>query len=109
MAQVDGISKVKNLTIISSNVRGFQTNIGDLTHSYIIPQNADVVATVETFLNNNIPDNFGHIDGYSKWYRRDRMHGTFGGIAVCFRKGLQFQQIEPNLPDHLELSFFDYG
>lgn len=96
----------KPITIISANVRGFQTNIGDLTHSFIIPRNADIVATVETFLNESIPENYGKIDGYSKWYRKDRSTGNFGGIAVCFRKGIHVQPIDVDIPDQLELAFF---
>ena len=97
---------ISNLSIISANVRGFQTNIGDLTHSFIIPKNADIVACVETFLNENIPENYGRIPGYSGWHRRDRVSGNFGGIAVCFREGLSFQALDICVPDHLELSFF---
>ena len=95
-----------HLSILSANVRGFQTNLGDLTHSYVIPHTPDVIATVETFLNPTVPENFGKISGYSKWHRRDRTHGTFGGIAVCFRKSLHVQPIEINIPDHFELMFF---
>ena len=99
-------SNPKYFSIISANVRGFQTNIGDLTHTFIIPQKADIVATVETFLNETVPENFGQISGYSKWFRRDRAAGTFGGIAVCFRKDLHVQALDIDLPRHLELSFF---
>ncbi|KAK3866919.1 hypothetical protein Pcinc_015337 [Petrolisthes cinctipes] len=95
-----------NLTIISANVRGLQTNIGDLNHSYIIPHNPDIIATVETFLNPTIPNNFGKIKGYSAWHRRDRVHNTFGGIAVCFRDGLAVIALDINMEEHLELSFF---
>jgi len=31
------------------------------------------------------------------------VHGTFGGIAVCFRKSLHVQPLEINVADHLEL------
>lgn len=96
----------KHLSIISANVRGFQTNVGDLTHSFVIPKRADIVATVETFLNATVPENYGQISGYSKWFRKDRSTGNFGGIAVCFRKGLHVQPLAVDLPDHLELSFF---
>ena len=75
---------ISNLSIISANVRGFQTNIGDLTHSFIIPKNADIVACVETFLNENIPENYGRIPGYSGWHRRDRVSGNIVGIFICF-------------------------
>ena len=58
---------IKPLSIISANVRGFQTNVGELTQSFIIPENPGIVACVETFLNENIPENFGKIKGYSRW------------------------------------------
>ena len=95
-----------HLSIISANIRGFQTNIGDLTHSYVIPHMPDVVAVVETFLNDTIPGNYGLIQGYTRWHRRDRTHGTFGGIAVCFHKNLTMQPLDVTLPDHLEMMFF---
>ncbi|KAG0722807.1 hypothetical protein GWK47_043877 [Chionoecetes opilio] len=44
-----------HLSIISANVRGLQTSIGDLIHSHVIPHTPDVVATVETFLNGTSP------------------------------------------------------
>jgi len=95
-----------HLCILSANVRGFQTNLGDLTHSHIIPHQPDIIAAVETFLNSTVPENFGRVDGYSKWHRRDRMHGTFGGITVCFRRTLHVHSLEIDVADHLELMFF---
>jgi len=78
-----GISSLNNrLSILSANVRGLQTNLGDLTHSFVLPLRPDIIATVETFLNPTVPDNFGRIGGYTKWHRKDRTQGTFGGIAV---------------------------
>ena len=100
------VSQTKHLTIISANLRGFQTNIGDLTHSFILPNKADIVATVETFLNDSIPHNFGRIDGYTNWYRKDRKQDTHGGVAVCFRSNIHVQVIDPEMPEQLELSFF---
>ena len=94
-----------SISIISANVRGFQTNIGDLTHKFIIPHNPDIVACTETFLNSNIPPNYGTVSGYSRWYRRDRVNGNCGGIAVCFRQSLAVQLIPVDMPDHLELMF----
>ncbi|KAK3891295.1 hypothetical protein Pcinc_004810 [Petrolisthes cinctipes] len=96
----------KKLTLISDNARGLQTNIGDLIHSYAIPYTPDVIATVETFLNPTIPTNFGHIQGYSGWHRRDHANGTFGGIAVCFREGLAVEALDVDMDRHLELMFF---
>ena len=99
-------SQPKHLSIISANLRGFQTNIGDLTHSFILPKKADIVATVETFLNDSIPFNFGRIDGYTNWYRKDRKQDTHGGVAVCFRSNIHVQSIDIEMPEHLELMFF---
>ena len=96
----------KCLTIISANLRGFRTNIGDLTHSYIIPNRADIVATVETFLDDDVPSNYGKISGYTNWHRRDRIGRQKGGIAICFRENLRVQPLEVEVPCHLELSFF---
>ncbi|XP_069972431.1 uncharacterized protein [Penaeus vannamei] len=77
-----GLSSLNNrLSILSANVRGLQTNLGDLTHSFVLPLRPDIIAPVETFLNHTVPDNFGRIGGYTKWYRKDRTQGTFGGIA----------------------------
>ncbi|KAK3890535.1 hypothetical protein Pcinc_005509 [Petrolisthes cinctipes] len=90
----------------TDNSRVLQTNIGDLIHSYVIRYTPDVIATVETFLNPTIPTNFGHIQGYSGWHRRDRASGTFGGIAVCFREGLAVEALDVDMDRHLELMFF---
>ena len=96
----------RSLSIISANVRGLQTNIGDLTHSFVMPYGPDIVATVETFLNDQVPNNYGRINGYSNWFRKDRVIREKGGIAVCFRKNLHVQPLEVNIPQHLEVSFF---
>ncbi|KAK3855472.1 hypothetical protein Pcinc_038133 [Petrolisthes cinctipes] len=79
-----------HLSILSANVRGFQTNIGDLIHSHVIPHSPDVVATVETLLNETIPNNYGLIQGYTRWHRRDRTRGTFGGVAWQGSEPIQF-------------------
>ena len=95
-----------HLSILSANVRGLQTNLGDLTHSFVLPLKPDIVATVETFFNSTVPDNFGRIRGYSKWHRKDRSNRRCGGIAVCFKNSLHVQPLEVEMPEHLELSFF---
>ena len=95
----------KKLTIISANVRGFRTNVGNFTNKFIIPKNPDIVVAVETFLNKSVPENFGSVKGYSKWYRRDRLANSFGGVAICFKNNIQVQQLTVNMPEHLELSF----
>lgn len=99
-------NRKENLTIISANVRGLQTNFGDLSQSHIVPHNPDIIACVETCQNPSIPNNFGKIKGYSAWHRRDRAHNTFGGIAVWFRDGLAVMALDTDMEEHLELSFF---
>lgn len=99
-------SNREHFSIISANVRGLQTNIGDLIRSQVIPHSPDVVATIEAFLNETISNNYGLIQGYTRWYRRDRLRGSFGGIAVCFRKNFLVQPLEVTLPNHLEIMFF---
>lgn len=41
--------------IVSANLRGFHTNVGELTHSFAKVNNADIVFVSETFLDNNVP------------------------------------------------------
>ena len=94
------------LTIISANVRGLLTNIGDLTHTFVNVHNVDIVATVETFFNESVPQNYGKMNGYSNWFRRDRIGREKGGIAVCFKNSLRVQPLDVSVPDHLELIFF---
>ena len=94
------------LTIISANVRGLLTNIGDLTHSFVVPNGVDIVAAVETFFDDKVPQNYGRISGYSNWHRRDRVVREKGGIAVCFRNSLHVQPLDVDIPEHLEISFF---
>ena len=96
----------RNLKILSANVRGFQTNIGDLTHSFINREKPDVVVTVETFLNETHPPNFGQLSGYTSWIRKDREGRRGGGIAVCFKKNLHLQPLEISVPDFMEMMFF---
>lgn len=84
-----GISRLNDsLSILSANVRGPQTKLGNVTHSFALPLRPDIIAVVKTFLNHTITDNFGRISGYTKWYRKYKIHGTFGGIAVCFKSGV---------------------
>ncbi len=76
--------------VISANVRGLRTNIGDLTHK----------------LNGEVEPSFGKIGGYTHWARRDRQDRAGGGVAVCFREGVQAQQLDVDTPPQLEVMFF---
>ena len=75
----------RNLSIISDNVRGFRTNIGDFTNKFVIPRRPDVVIAVETFLNDTVPEGYGRIKGYTNWQGKDRGNSSYGGVAVCFK------------------------
>ena len=96
----------RTLTVLSANVRGLLTNIGDLTHTFVNPNNVDIVATVETFFNDTVPTNYGRISGYTNWYRRDRVGRDKGGIAVCFKTNLRVQLLDVSIPEHMEILFF---
>ncbi len=93
------------LTVLSANIRGFRTNVGELTHT-ALTQRADVVVAVETFLDNNCVTTCDKITGYSHWLRRDRHSGQGGGLAVCHREGLHIDVLEVNTPDAMEMMFF---
>jgi len=104
-------SKVHNkckdkLLILAANLWGFWTNIGELTHSFILKEDIDIVATVKTFLDDTVEESFGKIPGYTHWFRRDRISGHGGAIAVCHREALQVQHLEINVPDWMEVMFF---
>ena len=94
------------LDILSANVRGFLTNVGDLTHSFVIKNNIDFVVTCETFLDENVEPTFGKIPGYCHWERRDRQGMQGGGIAVCYKEHLQVQTLTVNTPSWMEMMFF---
>ena len=94
-----------NLKIISANVRGFRTNIGELAHNFVLKNNADIVFLTETKLDNNIPVTYGRIPGYSVWSRRDRV-GSGGGVALSYRNGTRIQIIEEDIPDDLEMILY---
>ena len=96
----------QQLKVISANVRGLRTNIGDLTHNYVLRHKADIVVVTETWLNGEVEPSFGKIGGYTHWDRRDRHERAGGGVAVCFREGVQAQQLDVDTPAQLEVMFF---
>lgn len=93
------------IKIISANLRGFRTNIGELTHQFILKNKVDVVFVEETFLDDTVPKNFATIPGYTCWYRKDR-NSSGGGIAMCHKKGIHIQILDIPSPDGLEIMFF---
>ena len=68
----------------------FRTNGGNFTNKFIIPKNPNIVVAVDTFLNKSVPEFFGSIKGYSKWYRKERIASPFFVIALFFRKTFRF-------------------
>lgn len=70
----------KEMKMLSANLRGFATNLGDFTHSFINKNTPDIIIAVETFLNQDFPANFGKLPGYSNWTRRDRQGRQGGGV-----------------------------
>ncbi|XP_063884696.1 uncharacterized protein LOC135113371 [Scylla paramamosain] len=92
--------------VISANVRGLRTNIGDLTHNCVLRYGADAVVVTETWLNGEVEPSFGKIGGYTHWARRDRQDRAGGRVPVCFREGVQAQQLGVDVPPQLEVMFF---
>ena len=91
---------------MSANVRGLRTNLGDLTHNFVHRHQADIVAVTETWLNGEVEPTYGNIPGYTKWVRKDREQRVGGGVAACFKHGLQYQIIDIMLPQGMEAIFF---
>ena len=82
---------------MSANLRGFHTNVGELTHNVMIENRADVVFVCETFLDANVLVNYARVRGYSTWNRKD--HSTYGGgVAFRYKESLHVQKIEPAMP-----------
>ena len=96
-----------SMKILSGNIRGFRTNIGELTHNYVLKSHADIVFVSETFLDDQVPHNFATIPGYSPWHRNDR-NDRGGGVALCYRAGTRLQILQEGVPDNLELILFRY-
>ena len=99
-------SQAPQLTVVSANVRGLRTNISDLSHNFVLRYKADIVAVTETWLCSAVEPTFGRIPGYTNWVRNDRAGRTGGGVAACFRNGLQTQELPINLPHLMEALFF---
>lgn len=75
------------IRIISANVRGFYTNVGELTHQFVNKQKAYTVFRAETFLDDTVPPNYAPISEYSDWIRRDK-DTQREGIALCYKVNL---------------------
>ena len=80
--------------------------MGDLSHNFVLRQGADIVAVTETWLNDEVEPTFGRISGYSPWVRKDRKNRAGGGVAACFKDGLQTQELNVAVPHLTEALFF---
>ncbi|MPC35797.1 hypothetical protein E2C01_029233 [Portunus trituberculatus] len=79
------------LTIVLANVRGFHTNIVELTHRAITRKKADIVFVCGT-LNDSIPPSYARVRGYSPWIKKDRsIRG--GGVAFCYKECVNVQVV----------------
>ena len=94
------------LDILSANIRGFLTNVGELTHSFVIKHNIDFIVAMETFLDETVVPAFAKIPGYSQWIRRDRQGMRGGGIAVCYKENMLVQSLPIQIPSWMEMLFF---
>ncbi|MPC50071.1 hypothetical protein E2C01_043892 [Portunus trituberculatus] len=93
------------LRIVSANVRGFHTNVGELTHRFVRTNKSDLVFVTETLLDDNIPSTYARIQGYSTWIRKDRSTQG-GGAALCHKTSLGLIVVDTPIPEHLELIIF---
>ena len=80
--------------------------MGELSHNFINKYKADIIVTVETFLDDTVQPTYGRIPGYSDWYRRDRQGMEKGGVAVCHKEYMQVQELSVQLPNWMEIMFF---
>ncbi|KAK4328324.1 hypothetical protein Pmani_001267 [Petrolisthes manimaculis] len=67
---------------------------------------ADQQCPRETWLNSEVEPTFGKICGYTHWTRKDRLERAGGGVAVCFKEGLQSQLLDVVTPPEMEAMFF---
>ena len=69
-----------HLTVVSANVRGLRTNLGDLTHNFVLRHRA----VTETWLSGEMEPTFGNIPGYTKLVRNARFpNGGTGHSAAA--------------------------
>ena len=95
-----------DLKIISVNIRGLRSNIGDLAH-LCVTDKPHVVVVVETFLDSSVSDSDEciSIPGYSIACRKDR-NADGGGIAVFCLEGVAIYHDDSYDPSHLEVMWF---
>ena len=90
------------MTLVTANIRGFHTNVGELTHRFILKNSADLVFVCETFLDNSVPKTYARVKGYSAWVRKDRSTQG-GGVAFCYKTSLNVVVLDTPIPAGLEV------
>lgn len=90
------------LTLVSANVRGLHTKVGELTHNVIAMHWADIVFVCETFLDDKVPQKYALMRGYSAWLRKDRSTQC-GHVEFCYKDTVNVQVVESPVPVPREL------
>ena len=94
-----------HLIVLSANVCGLRTNIGDFTHNFILRNRIDIAVVTETWLTSMVEPSFGKIPGYTHWIREDRQGRQEGGVAVCPKEGVQAHRLDIETPPSTEAVF----
>ena len=95
-----------SLKVLSANVRGLRTNIGDLMKNFVERHDIDIVVATETWLDEHVEPTFGKTHGYSQWMRNDRSGRPGGGVAVSLKEGLQAEVLREESVPGIESIFF---
>ena len=83
---------------------GFDTNMGELTHTFVLPSKSEQVFVSETFLECNVPTNYVRIKGYTAWVRKYRSTQG-GGVAQRYKSSLGALVLDTPIPAGLEFSY----
>lgn len=86
---------------MAANLRGFHTNILELTYRFVKKSNADIVFVSETFLDDRVPWNSARMTGNSPWIKKNR--STLGrGVAMFYKEALSLVQIDTAVPNGID-------
>ncbi|MPC47476.1 hypothetical protein E2C01_041224 [Portunus trituberculatus] len=86
------------LNIVSANIHGFHTNVGELMHRFTLKNDANLVFVRETFLDDRVPATYARVKGYLTWIRKDCSTHD-GGLAFC----LSVAVLDMPIPMELEM------
>lgn len=65
LAKLNTNMRSQSISILSANIRGFITNVDELSHNFVNTRPPDMIAVIETFLGNIPWENFARIAGYT--------------------------------------------